>query len=395
MQPDLRRLQELLKAPRRKNEPGLAQGTAPDGFTREVVSEGEVFVSKEEISVDGAYWPPQLDLSPLIPPQGAKRDELVFLDTETTGLGGSGVYSFMVGVGRFNADRLTLTQFLLPSPAQEHAFLSRLQDACSQGAVLVTYNGRAFDWPHLSDRFIMNAMSLPTWRFHLDLLFWVRRLLGPMVSDCRLGSIEREVLGKMRPEGISGRQVPAVYFDYLRTGNTVLLNEVARRNRVDILSLVELTGHIAAYWRGLLPQRLGGSILLGLGQICEERGQLERALIHYETASERAQNRRQCAEAMKRLAFIYKRKGNAQKARHWFSRAWQQAPHDPTAAVELAKYYEHQDKDYDLARQWVLQALAAVGHPNRRKWQHDLLHRLARLDRKREEGCGSHSVCSV
>jgi hypothetical protein len=58
------------------------------------------------------------------------------------------------------------------------------------------------------------------------------------------------------------------------------------------------------------------------------------------------------------------------------------------AFVELAKYYEHQARDYAEAVRWTRDALAVVCAPNaplrlRAEWQADLEHRLARLEKKR------------
>ncbi|MCQ3980384.1 MAG: hypothetical protein DPW09_43785, partial [Anaerolineae bacterium] len=57
------------------------------------------------------------------------------------------------------------------------------------------------------------------------------------------------------------------------------------------------------------------------------------------------------------------------------------------AHVELAKYYEHQARDYGEAARWTQAALDLLNTPTfpryeRRLWLADLQHRLHRLQRK-------------
>ncbi len=69
---------------------------------------------------------------------------LAFLDTETTGLaGGTGTYAFLIGVGRFEADRFRLAQFFMRDPTEEPAQLAALTEFLQGSEVLVTFNGKA------------------------------------------------------------------------------------------------------------------------------------------------------------------------------------------------------------------------------------------------------------
>ncbi len=59
------------------------------------------------------------------------------------------------------------------------------------------------------------------------------------------------------------------------------------------------------------------------------------------------------------------------------------------AHVELAKFYEHKQRDYREAARWTQAALDLLVAPHasrrdRRTWLGDLKHRLARLERKIE-----------
>ncbi len=75
-----------------------------------------------------------------------KLENLIFLDTETTGLsGGTGTMVFMVGLAKFTGTDLLLEQFFLRNPSEEEAFLHAISQFCADMKAVVSYNGKAFD----------------------------------------------------------------------------------------------------------------------------------------------------------------------------------------------------------------------------------------------------------
>ena len=100
-------------------------------------------------------------------------------------------------------------------------------------------------------------------------------------------------------------------------------------------------------------------------------------------------------KALARLARIYKRQQQYKQA---ISLWMQAASHrDLHAHVELAKYYEHHARNYEQAAGWTQAAIALAGSSSalpayeRRQWQEELEHRLARLARKIAAGQASHT----
>ncbi len=101
----------------------------------------------------------------LLPKAGkSKRDhtlahdpnQWLFLDTETTGLaGGSGMYAFLVGVAWWESGGLQVEQFFMRDYDEEHALLETLRERMRERRVLVTFNGKTFDWPLLDTRYRM------------------------------------------------------------------------------------------------------------------------------------------------------------------------------------------------------------------------------------------------
>lgn len=83
-------------------------------------------------------------------------EKWLFLDTETTGLsGGTGTYAFLIGIAWWDAGGLQVEQFLMRDFSEEHSVLQELSERLAERPVLVTFNGKTFDWPLLQSRFTM------------------------------------------------------------------------------------------------------------------------------------------------------------------------------------------------------------------------------------------------
>jgi uncharacterized protein len=87
-----------------------------------------------------------------------------------------------------------------------------------------------------------------------------------------------------------------------------------------------------------------------------------------------------------RLSMLKKRLGDFDSA----VGLWQQAAQQKQiyAHVELAKFFEHQQRDYKEAARWTQSALDIVLSPGstslaRQEWLAELEHRMRRLNRKR------------
>lgn len=178
-----------------------------------------------------------------IPSYRVALQNVIFLDTETTGLsGGTGTYAFMVGTGRFIGDHFRVRQFFMDGPAEETSLLYELEKELSGMNLLVTFNGKTFDLPLLRTRYVMNRLEAPfTDVRHLDLLHMSRRIFRNRLSDRSLGALERTVLGFERPgEEVPGYQIPQYFFNYLQSGDARPLAGVFEHNQWDILSMAAL-----------------------------------------------------------------------------------------------------------------------------------------------------------
>ncbi|RZA31172.1 MAG: exonuclease [Lysobacteraceae bacterium] len=173
---------------------------------------------------------------------------LLFFDTETTGLaGGTGTRAFMIGAAdwhhdRLHGDGLRVRQLLMTTLAAEGAMLeafgSWLQE---KPTVLSSYNGRCYDSPLLKTRYRLARKHDPiTPLDHVDLLFPTRRRYRGTWENCRLATIERELLRIVREDDLPGSEAPAAWLDYLRGGSARNLRRVAAHNHQDVVTLALL-----------------------------------------------------------------------------------------------------------------------------------------------------------
>lgn len=330
---------------------------------------------------------------------GLSLDELLFLDTETTGLAGAGTLAFMVGVAFFEkgaeaqssaeASAFVVRQYFLRDHGDEPAMLHLLAELLAERPGLITFNGRSFDLPLLDNRYLMNRLDhlagdLPG-RPHLDLLPPSRRLWRARVGSCALKSLEENVLGLRRTaEDVPGWLIPSLYLDYLRTGDARELLRVFYHNRMDMLSMVTLASQLVRQFAR--PQAEDHPVdLLSLARwlaalgLAAEAEQILRLAISLDLPLALYH------QALHQLGALLKQGGRREEA----VLLWQQiavtAYEDVAAHVELAKHYEWQHQDLAAAREWTQQALALVS-----RWpaaqaslaRGELEHRLARLERK-------------
>ena len=177
--------------------------------------------------------------------------DFLYIDTETTGLGGAGAMVFLAGTARFDGTLLRLRQYVLPSPEFEGGLLGGLAEDLQSAGALVSYNGKSFDLPMLETRYILSR-TRPSFRQlpHLDLLHPNRRLFRGQFDSHRLVRLEVELLGFERESDCPSSEVPERYFRFQRTGDPTWLLPVLRHNAWDVLSLVALAAHLSAVCDG-------------------------------------------------------------------------------------------------------------------------------------------------
>ena len=302
-----------------------------------------------------------------------------FLDTETTGLaGGSGTYAFLVGVGRITPEGFRVRQFFMRDFGEEASQLSALHEHLKSFEVLITYNGRTYDQPLLETRFRMVRQRPPFAALeHLDLLFGARRLWNLRFDSCRLVDLESQILGVERQGDLPGELIPYVYFEYLRTQEIFKLLPIFHHNAMDILTLACLTAIVPrAFQAPEQAEFAHGAEMVGLARWWRQAEQHEKALALFRQALDRMLPDELLFRTMWDIAAIEKKLGRQHAALPVLTdlaacgNPWRAA-----AFIELAKYYEHRERNYPMALEMTRNALDLDSSDATRR-------RLARLEKR-------------
>jgi hypothetical protein len=295
----------------------------------------------------------------------------------------------------------------------------------SERPVLVTFNGKSFDWPLLETRYRMTRAILPCMpKLHLDLLHPARQLWRPRLGSVRLKELERHVLGSegralewSRHDDIDSSLIPQMYFDYLRGGPAEPLAGVFRHNQMDLRGLATLAGKILTLFDSGhgFPDAAHHSThdpidLYGLSRLMHRRGQPVRARELYETALRSGLPRHVERLARRELAQLAKREQDYTRAtslwedlrqasslgkrkRSVISQEDAQNALESAieAAEQLAIYYEHRAKQPQRAAELTSLAIAelrsaqldgGIGAARAVKIETRLARRLLRLERR-------------
>lgn len=294
-------------------------------------------------------------------------DRLLFLDTETSGLGsGTANVPFLVGMAFFEGDALVLEQLFLRDRDDEAAMLAIVDERVRACEAIVSFNGKSFDVPVLRARFVMNALPAMTERPHLDLLHLARRVHRHRRFKKSLTVLEREVLGFRRGPDVHGEEVAARYRHYLRSGDTAGLHAVVEHNEHDVVSLAALT---TLY--GEPTRQLPASELASAARAVRRAGALEDAVELAELAVRRGAGE----VGLRARAEIAKARGDKAQALADFE-ALAATVSDPDVRLELAKLYEHHCR-----RPTAALAQVALGTGESAE---DRERRRERLERKRD-----------
>ena len=313
-------------------------------------------------------YSPELGALRLLAPDAADEisdpEHWLFLDTETTGLaGGSGTYAFLVGIAWWEDGGLEIEQFFMREYSEERALLFALQERIAEHPVLVTFNGKSFDWPLLETRYRMNRkVSVPTLRAHLDFLHPARSLWRLRLGSVRLSELERHVLGWDRGADLLSGQIPQIYFDYLRGGPPERLVPVLNHNQMDLRGLAALSSRILSLLSDAENLGQDGLELFGVSRICEKRGECTRARTLYEKSIASFLPDETDRAARRSLAKLAKRDGDFELACELWNGALGNSRHGYEAYEQLAIFYEHKARDPERALQVVRRAVDELRH---------------------------------
>jgi uncharacterized protein YprB with RNaseH-like and TPR domain len=379
------RLASLEARPARpvRPQPRAASGL-PSDCRWEETPHGQVALREEWVPGDGDDFAELTALAACLGFAQSDLDRPVYLDTETTGLsGGTGTVPFLVGLAWAEGEGLRIVQYFLCDLGQERPLLWAVGQRLRGHPLLVSYNGRTFDWPLLQARLVMTRQQ-SEWPApaHLDLLHLVRRIFRPRLPDCTLRTVEAAILAIERLDDVPGSLIPGRYFGWLRSGVPAGLDAVFQHNRQDVASLavlLQVMERVLRDGRWLRPVDR-----FSRARFFEARGLWTEALEEYAELWRMRTDTIPAGAVGLRLARLLRRAGRWRQARVVLEECWATQSYPYPAAIELAKLLEHEVRDLPAARRLVGEALAllAVALVGDERWRRDLERRRARLDQR-------------
>src|SRR3989442_1526793 len=305
-------------------------------------------------------------------PHVRRSQRLLFVDLETTGVGGgAGTYAFLVGCGWFDGATFRIRQFFLSSYGAEPALLDGVTRLAERATGIVTFNGKSFDLPLIETRYLFYRMETPFLDLaHIDMLHPARRLWragndrvgGSFGGSCRLSVLERSLCGVVRDGDVEGFEIPSRYFTYVRTGDPRPLEAVFEHNRLDLVSLALVSARAAQLLEAGAEAARTGPEALGLGRIYERAGLVNDAGACYTRVTRLPGDVVTRAEALRSSAGLWRRARRSADA----ALAWQEIldlhrlpPRLAREATEaLAIHHEHRLRDLQTARRVAIALLS-------------------------------------
>lgn len=286
-------------------------------------------------------------------------DRFIFLDIETTNISaGSSCYVFLIGLCWFDPYGLSIGQIFIDDFSNEALLLTHLEDVLNQFDLLFTYNGKSFDIPVLRTRLIMNHMADIFYKKdHIDLLNLSRYLFKRRLSSCQLSNIEQYILRFERTnEDLPGWLIPQIYFDYLENGHVESLKSIFYHNKFDIVSLAALAVHVDFLLKSdpknikFFPEDL-----LGLADYALRLKNYILAERYYQDYYlKRSLSDKNEVSNLEKYGYLLKKLNRIPDGK----KIWEHAAQNGSinACIELAKYYEHKEKNFETALNYVQKA---------------------------------------
>lgn len=217
---------------------------------------------------------------PLVSARRALRaawpSRVLLLDLETCGWAGS--ITFLIGLVRLVDGQAVIEQLLARDYREERAILAALWQRVADERLLITFNGKSFDWPTVHDRSNVHRLgrddrgrtraaseTTPTTPddgdpagerllgprerrpepHHFDALHHARRQWRDQLPDCRLQTLEQAICRRQRRHDLGGREIPTAYHAFVRTGDDRDLNRILEHNAWDLVTLAQLSWVLA------------------------------------------------------------------------------------------------------------------------------------------------------
>lgn len=170
------------------------------------------------------------------------------LDIETTGLTPDWSHFVLGGLLSFTENEATFKQYFVEDLAEERQVLSAYLAEAAKNDILITYNGKRFDFPFLHMRTSRLGLKEPNFPYNFDLYLVLNGFsqLRKFLPNLTQKTIENFMgLWQFRRDEISGRESAVLYQKYLvskrnGTGTEGIIEKMLLHNSDDVLQLGRL-----------------------------------------------------------------------------------------------------------------------------------------------------------
>jgi tetratricopeptide (TPR) repeat protein len=221
---------------------------------------------------------------------------------------------------------------------------------------------------------------------HFDLLHPSRRIWKLRLPSCDLQTLEKYILGKDRVGDIPGEIIPSLYFEFIRKRDAYLLQDVLEHNFYDIVNLILLAVKLSNVCENPEKHLEDFRDLFSLARFYFARAQYIEASSLLESLLRRnaVVDRELEIKAFFLLAMIHKKIGNSDISKKHLWELLNRQYFHPTVVEELAKFYEHQDKDYLVAKEIVERGLSYLNTVQELDNSKDVLKYLPQMKHRHE-----------
>ena len=264
---------------------------------------------------------------------------------------------FILGHASVKGENIVLKQHILSQPGSEVPLYKSFLESIDY-TNMVTYNGKAFDWPQVKTRHTLireHVSKLPAFG-HFDLYHGARRMWKHRLDRIKLAIVEKEILDFERKDDIPGFLAPMIFFDFIERKNPEGMLGILHHNELDILSLITLYTHLSFQLLGL-DENQTGKETFEVGRWFSYIGEKEAAEKVFSALAQGVEA--ESIKAKHQLAFGLKKNKEWQKAAEVWTEVVQQGNNSMQleACVELAKIYEHRIKDIKKAIKFTEMAM--------------------------------------
>jgi len=172
--------------------------------------------------------------------------EYNFIDIETLGLSCRPL--ILIGTAHIKEREIHVHQYFVRSIPEEKAVLEGFMNDLSDQATLFSFNGDSFDIPYIQERLCYYGFNRRITHPDYDILLFSRRQWKGNLPNCKLQTIEKQILGIGRQDDVPGALVPEFYEEYLRSGNIGPIVPIIHHNRQDIITLARIYFHLIQEW---------------------------------------------------------------------------------------------------------------------------------------------------